>query len=137
MARIGTGELTAMQDELTELTASGAQFGDAMRSTFADLAGGVSIPISWDGGTPPALPGFAGGTHGRLLDFGEGTPVMLHGREGVVTEGDARAGSGGAGGVLAELQALRGEMARDRQSFPMTLARAVRDEVQKASGGRR
>jgi len=32
----------------------------------------------------PNLPGYARGTGGRYLDFGAGTPVMLHGREAVV-----------------------------------------------------
>jgi hypothetical protein len=32
----------------------------------------------------PNLPGYARGTGGRYLDFGSGTPVMLHGREAVV-----------------------------------------------------
>lgn len=38
---------------------------------------------------PTALPGFANGTGGRFLDFGMGTPVVLHGRERVVTEREA------------------------------------------------
>lgn len=46
------------------------------------------------------LPTFAGGTRGRYLDFGAGTPVMLHGRERVMTEreGGAGAAGGAAGG---------------------------------------
>lgn len=38
------------------------------------------------------MPGFAGGTHGQFMDFGAGTPVMLHGRERVMT---ASEGAGG------------------------------------------
>jgi hypothetical protein len=40
------------------------------------------------------FPGFAGGTHGQFLDFGAGTPVMLHGRERVMTESEGRGGGG-------------------------------------------
>ncbi len=36
--------------------------------------------------------GFAGGTHGQYLDFGRGTPVMLHGKERVMTESEGRSG---------------------------------------------
>ena len=32
---------------------------------------------------------FRGGTGGRYLDFGAGTPVMLHGKERIATEGEA------------------------------------------------
>lgn len=40
---------------------------------------------------PGDLPGFAGGTGGQFLNFGAGTPVMLHGKERVMTEGEASA----------------------------------------------
>lgn len=36
-----------------------------------------------------AVYGFAGGTHGQYLDFGSGTPVVLHGKERVMTEGES------------------------------------------------
>jgi hypothetical protein len=34
------------------------------------------------------MPSFAGGTHGQYMDFGAGTPVMLHGKERVMTAGE-------------------------------------------------
>ncbi len=40
------------------------------------------------------LPGFAGGTRGAYQDFGAGTPVMLHGKERVMTEAEGRMSSG-------------------------------------------
>ncbi len=43
------------------------------------------VPEPPDGG----MPGFAGGTHGRFLDFGSGTPVWLHGKERIETEAEA------------------------------------------------
>lgn len=36
------------------------------------------------------MPGFAGGTHGQYVDFGPGTPVMLHGKERVMTEAEGQ-----------------------------------------------
>ena len=36
--------------------------------------------------------GFAGGTGGKYLDFGAGTPVILHGKERVMTEGEGEGG---------------------------------------------
>jgi hypothetical protein len=49
-------------------------------------------------GTPTPLPTFAQGS-GGFLDFGEGTPVILHGREAVVPENitSALGGVGGGG----------------------------------------
>jgi hypothetical protein len=38
------------------------------------------------------LPGYAGGTHGAYMDFGAGTPVMLHGKERVMTAGEGMGG---------------------------------------------
>jgi hypothetical protein len=57
----------------------------------AAAVGGIGVPSP---GASPAVPGFAGGTHGAYLDFGAGTPVMLHGRERVMTEAEGR-GNGG------------------------------------------
>jgi hypothetical protein len=36
--------------------------------------------------------GFAHGTHGRFLDFGSGTPVVLHGRERITPLSEAQGG---------------------------------------------
>lgn len=38
------------------------------------------------------LPGFSHGTDGRYVDFGSGTPVMLHGREKITPEGQGGGG---------------------------------------------
>jgi hypothetical protein len=50
--------------------------------------------------------GFAGGTHGRFIDFGAGTPVTLHGRERVVTEAEGRAESAQGAQIAAALKRL-------------------------------
>lgn len=56
--------------------------------------GGMAGPPS--GGVDPGYSGygFAGGTGGRYLDFGRGTPVILHGRERVMTEAEGRQDGG-------------------------------------------
>lgn len=56
--------------------------------------GGMAGPPS--GGVDPGYSGygFAGGTRGQYLDFGRGTPVMLHGRERVMTEAEGRQDGG-------------------------------------------
>jgi hypothetical protein len=62
-------------------------------------------------GTGKGVPGFAGGTGGKFLDFGAGSLVMLHGREAVVPEGEAGpvgpagAPAGGGGTVSITINA--------------------------------
>lgn len=70
---------------------SAAVMGEIQK--VATAVGGIMVPSP---GTPSAVPGFAGGTRGAYVDFGAGTPVMLHGRERIVTEreGNAHAGVG-------------------------------------------
>lgn len=53
------------------------------------------------------LPGFKTGTGGRFIDFGDGTPVMLHGRERVQTEREA-----GGMDLANELRDLRNDLPR-------------------------
>lgn len=57
-------------------------------------------PWTRDFPLPSELPGFASGTGGRLLDFGAGTPVVLHGRERVVTEAEQSSNDGQVAGLL-------------------------------------
>jgi len=76
-----------------------------------------------DGG----LPGFRGGTEGRYLDFGAGTPVMLHGRERVMTEAEGRANTSGGITVV-----VNHPVVRERQDIRQTareLARLIKLEV--------
>jgi hypothetical protein len=57
------------------------------------------------------LPAFASGTHGQYMDFGPGTPVMLHGRERVMTAGEAFVDSRG-GMMTVVVEADGRQMAR-------------------------
>ena len=59
-------------------------------------------------GATASVPGYQGGTHGKFVDFGAGSLVMLHGKEAVVPEDQtggtelaarARSGGGGADGA--------------------------------------
>lgn len=66
----------------------------------AEYTGGKAVPRNLNPATEvgvlDGLPGFARGTQGQFVDFGAGTPVMLHGRERVVTDEEQReTGSGG------------------------------------------
>ncbi len=54
------------------------------------------------------VPGFSGGTGGQYLNFGAGTPVMLHGEERVMTKAEGLAERG----VRSEIAGLRADMAR-------------------------
>jgi TP901 family phage tail tape measure protein len=59
------------------------------------------------------MPGFASGTHGQLVNFGSGTPVMLHGWEGVFTRGEAiGANTGGSQMMTVVYQADGRELQR-------------------------
>ena len=71
------------------------------------------------------LPGFYGGTGGRYLNFGAGTPAMLHGRERVSTESEGRAEALGFEALCATMDALR----RDFSTFPEQMRDALQTRV--------
>jgi hypothetical protein len=87
-------------NQLLGLPPAAKKGADGIKSQFDNLD--IKIPIEFayssTGTKPnfddvpdfpiPDLPSFAHGTHGRYLDFGAGTPAMLHGRERIVTEGE-------------------------------------------------
>jgi hypothetical protein len=86
-----------------QLEANKGQWSDWSESVMGDIAavarslGAIVVPSPSGGG---AVPGFAGGTGGAYVDFGAGTPVMLHGRERVMTEREGRQQAGGWGGAV-------------------------------------
>lgn len=89
-----------------QLETNKAQWSDWSTSVMADIQrvadklGAIVIPSP---APPSALPGFAGGTHGAYLDFGAGTPVMLHGRERIVTASEGRQSGGWLGTTIVQL----------------------------------
>lgn len=133
MAGTGVGEIMAVRDELDQLTATsdrGANqfvanydfaFGelvatsdralDQVTSRLEGLSDGVTIPLMYtetgDTAETGRAAGFAHGTGGRFLDFGRGTPVLLHGRERVMTEREGRHEGTSLAQVASELHEVR------------------------------
>ena len=95
--------------KLDELIAKLVAAGTAM-----EQIGSPSIPANLPSFEPssPDLPGFATGTGGRFLNFGSGTPVVLHGRERVSTAAEGQSEAGGIAAALAAMQQMQGEMIR-------------------------
>ena len=73
--------------------------------------------------------GLQSGTHGRFVDFGVGTAVVLHGRERVVTEAEGRREASDLGALRQELADLKRVMERGQDELPFRLSRAIRDAV--------
>ncbi len=67
-------------------------------------------------------PGFATGTFGQFLDFGQGTTVRLHGRERVETEAESRAGWAM---VSASINRLAAAVERQGRILPGAISDAV------------
>ena len=96
------------------LGAAGGPIGSLIGALIGGAAGGMLGKSAADAGSDAiGLPGRAGGSMGAtgklIEDFGKGTPMMLHGREGVITEKQLKdfgnsamaAGLGAAGGSQA------------------------------------
>ena len=73
--------------------------------------------------------GLQSGTHGRFVDFGGGTSVVLHGRERVVTEAEGRREASDLGALRQELADLKRVMERGQDELPFRLSRAIRDAM--------
>jgi TP901 family phage tail tape measure protein len=78
-------------------------------------------PVAPPTAPPPAPPpqiGLQGGTHGQYVDWGSGTPVVLHGREAVTPEGEMISGGGGAPIQITVISKLDGrEVARNQIKY--------------------
>ena len=72
---------------------------------------------------------FQSGTHGRFVDFGAGTAVVLHGRERVVPEAEGRREAADLGALRKELADLKRIMARGQDELPFRMSRAIRDAM--------
>jgi hypothetical protein len=96
--------LESIRDLLAGLPTVAANAGKALQTSFFSEPRVPPVDAAADTRYPTWMPGFASGTMGRLLNFGSGTPVMLHGWEGVYTATDAsRAGSGGGGTAILQI----------------------------------
>ena len=73
--------------------------------------------------------GLQSGTHGRFVDFGGGTSVVLHGRERVVTEAEGRREASDLGALRQELADLTRIMERGQDELPFRMSRAIRDAM--------
>ena len=73
--------------------------------------------------------GLQSGTHGRFVDFGGGTSVVLHGRERVVTEAEGRREAADLSGLRQELADLKRIMERGQDELPFRMSRAIRDAM--------
>jgi hypothetical protein len=70
---------------------------------------------------------FASGTGGNYVDFGAGSPAILHGRERVMTEAEGRAESDRMSALEAEIRGLRDELASAFRSMPHLLGNVIGD----------
>lgn len=73
--------------------------------------------------------GFQGGTHGRFVDFGAGTPALLHGRERVQTEAEGRAEAGRAAAVEGRLASIERLLTRVMRDQPRAIGLAIQDAL--------
>ena len=73
---------------------------------------------------------FAHGTQGRFIDFGAGTPAMLHGRERIMTEAEGRS-EGKIGGSRSNVHddELHQEIVALRRDLPRAIGLAVQDAL--------
>lgn len=125
----GTGE--AIEDIPSQVTV-GVDF-DVTPPQMPDFGSGfwdVSSLMNRGGPWWEQMPGFAHGTGGQFMDFGAGTPVMLHGRERVMTEREGMSGwfggsksTGHDDEVHQEIVAMR----RDLRDLPSILQVAMQD----------
>lgn len=76
----------------------------------------VRTPLSFL--DPESMPGFARGTGGRYLDFGSGTPAMLHGKERIITPLESQTAADALSGMVNAVAGLQ-----------VTLVRAIRENA--------
>jgi hypothetical protein len=112
--------VTKLDELIAKLVAAGTAVGNIPRSVDVGVnyipTGGGAIHEN------PDYPGFAGGTQGRFLDFARGTPVMLHGKERVVTQAEGTAEAAAISDLAAAVAAIP-------RTISQAVSRAVTDAV--------
>lgn len=81
-------------------------------------AGAQSIRTPMGFLDPETMPGFARGTGGRYLDFGSGTPAMLHGKERIITPLESQTAADALGSMVNAVAGLQ-----------VALVRAIRENA--------
>ena len=88
--------------------------------TLPDLQIPHPIPTAV-AGPPYVVPSFAQGTKGRLLDFGSGMPVMLHGKERVSTAAEASSEAA----IVQAIDALGARLDHQQARLPYVIRDAI------------
>lgn len=78
------------------------------------------------------VPGFLTGTGGKYLNFGSGTPAMLHGRERVMTEAEGRSDASQWGSMTKQLESIERLLATNQRKMGHMLQTAMRDAIVQA-----
>lgn len=96
-----TAAQAALDDTVLNAAQAADDAGNIIDEALRDREFRIRVKVDLDGlpGGVTAIPGFQHGTRGRFVDFGSGTPVMLHHREMIVTEHEP-IGDGGGGGDI-------------------------------------
>ena len=115
-------KLAGPTNSATEATAQLTQDLNNLPDPRVSIAFDYDIPDFNFGPHDVQLPGFQRGTNG-FRDFGAGTPVVLHGREAVVPEGQTVPGVSSATdqALMDELNGLRAEM----RTLPLHIRDAI------------
>ena len=111
-------KMKGMADQTKAATESAQGLADALKDV-----GRAAANIDFPSGTPSVgVPGYAKGTGGRFVNFGQGTLALLHGQERVMTKDEA---PGADPAMLAALQAIRRDLQRQPELIALQLRAAL------------
>jgi hypothetical protein len=109
--------LTKLDELIDKLSNAQGAFGDLSKTASNMPTSGPVWQVPDTG--YEQYPGFASGTKGKYLSFGAGTPVMLHGKEKVVTEAEGRAEAASQGAVIAAIDRLSARLSQQQAMIPI------------------
>ena len=84
-----------------------------------------NVDMNWESLDWPQRGEFSHGTHGKFVDFGSGTPAMLHGKERVQTLAEGQAEGAG----MAVLEKRLGSIERLLRDQPRAFGLAISDSL--------